>query len=93
MNKFQEGEKVKFIGYKSVWSPPKGTIGKVIRADKENNMYFCDFGDFFIPTINAKIDKLFWYNEDELEKSDDSPIDCLKAHMNFFWEYARSDVN
>lgn len=93
MNKFQEGEKVKFVGYKSVWSPPKGTIGKVIRADKENNMYFCDFGDFFIPTINAKIDKLFWYNEEELEKLDDSPIDCLKAYMNFFWEYTRSDVN
>ena len=93
MNKFQEGEKVKFVGYKSVWSPPKGTIGKVIRVDKENNMYFCDFGDFFIPAINAKIDKLFWYNEDELEKLDDSPIDCLKAYMNFFWAYNRSDVN
>lgn len=93
MNKFQEGEKVKFVGYKSVWSPPKGTIGKVIRADKENNMYFCDFGDFFIPSINAKIDKLLWYNEDELEKLDDSPIECLKACMNFFWEYAGSDVN
>lgn len=93
MNKFQEGEKIKFIGYKSVWSPPKGTIGKVIRTDKENNMYFCDFGDFFIPSINAKIDKLFWYNEDELEKVDESPVDCLKAYMNFFWEYARSDIN
>lgn len=93
MNKFQEGEKVKFVGYKSVWSPPKGTIGKIIRVDKENNMYFCDFGDFFIPTINAKIDKLFWYNEDELEKVDDSPIDCLKVYMNCFWVYARSDVN
>ena len=93
MNKFQEGEKVKFVGYKSVWSPPKGTIGKVIRADKENNMYFCDFGDFFIPTINAKIDKLFWYNEDELEKLDGSPIECLKAYMNFFWKYAGSDIN
>ena len=93
MNKFQEGEKVKFVGYKSAWSPPKGTIGKVIRADKENNMYFCDFGDFFILTINAKIDKLFWYNEDELEKINDSPIDFLKAYMNFFWAYNRSDVN
>ena len=93
MNKFQEGEKVKFVGYKSAWSPPKGTIGRIIRADKENNMYFCDFGDFFIPTINAKIDKLFWYNEDELEKIDDSPIGFLKAYMNFFWAYNRSDVN
>lgn len=46
MNKFQEGEKVKFVGYKSAWSPPKGTIGKVIRVDKEDNTYFCDFGDF-----------------------------------------------
>lgn len=93
MNKFQEGEKVKFVGYKSVWSPPKGTIGKIIKVDKENNMYFCDFGDFFIHMINAKLDKLFWYNEEELEKLDGSPIDCLKAYMNFFWEYAGSDVN
>lgn len=93
MNKFQEGEKVKFVGYKSAWSPPKGTIGKIIRIDKENNMYFCDFGNFFIPSINAKIDKLFWYNEDELEKLDDSSIECLKACMNFFWEYTGSDVN
>ena len=93
MNKFQEGEKVKFVGYKSTWSPPKGAIGKVIRVDNEDNMYFCDFGDFFIPTINAKIDKLFWYNEEALEKLDGSPIDCLKAYMNFFWEYAGSDVN
>ena len=93
MNKFQEGEKVKFVSYKSAWSPPKGTVGKIIRVDKENNMYFCDFGDFFIPSINAKIDKLFWYNEDELEKLDDSPIECLKACMNFFWEYTGSDVN
>ena len=93
MNKFQEGEKVKFVGCKSTWSPPKGAVGKIIRVDKEDNMYFCDFGDFFIPTINAKIDKLFWYNEEELEKIDDSPIDFLKAYMNFFWEYAGSDVN
>lgn len=93
MNKFQEGEKVKFVGYKSVWSPPKGTIGKVIRIDKEDNTYFCDFGDFFIPMTAAKIDKLFWYNEDELEKIEETPIDCLKAYMNFFWAYNRSDVN
>lgn len=92
MSKFQEGEKVKFVGYKSAWSPPKGTIGKVIRVDKENNMYFCDFGDFFIPTINAKIDKLFWYNEDELEKLDGSPIDYLKSYVISFRECVGSDV-
>lgn len=93
MNKFQEGEKVKFVGYKSVWSPPKGTIGKVIRADKEDNTYFCDFGDFFIPMTAAKIDKLFWYNEDELEKLEDSPIDCLKSYVISFRERVGSDVN
>lgn len=93
MNKFQEGEKVKFVGYKSVWSPPKGIVGEIIRVDKENNMYFCDFGEFFIPTINARIDKLFWYNEDELEKLDGSPIDCLKSYVISFRECVGSDVN
>lgn len=43
--------------------------------------------------IKAKIDKLFWYNEDELEKLDDSPIDCLKSYVISFREYVGSDVN
>lgn len=55
MNKFQEGEKVKFVGYKSAWSPPKGTIGKVIRVDKEDNTYFCDFGDFLFLQLTQRL--------------------------------------
>lgn len=65
MKKFSIGQKVKYIGAKVMYSPPRGTVGTVKRVGAVG----LDYQVAFPSDVNGVA---LWYHYDELEPMDKS---------------------
>lgn len=67
-HKFEVGQMVRYIGEQTAFSPPYGTIGKVMRISNVGTDYKVRFPTGTVPTPKWIMHPdVFWYSEDELE--------------------------
>lgn len=85
MVKFQIGQMVKYVGREGYWSPPVGTIGKVLKINHWGTDYLIEFPKESIVSLDRfPANSHFWYGEDELEPAEDKDVSkkvkvrCLK---------------
>ena len=67
MAKFHVGQMVKYVGREGVWSPAKGTIGKVLKIGAFDCNFLVDYPIF----ANGMY---CYFNENELEPVDEDDI-------------------
>ena len=67
MAKFHVGQMVKYVGREGVWSPAKGTIGKVLKIGAFDCNFLVDYPIF----ANGMY---CYFNENELEPVDENDI-------------------
>lgn len=71
MAKFHVGQMVKYVGREGVWSPAKGTIGKVLKIGAFDCNFLVDYPIF----ANGMY---CYFNENELEPVDENNIMRVK---------------
>ena len=73
--KFAVGDIVRYVGELTEFSPPKGTVGKVLKISNVGTDFKVKFPEGTVPMPKFIMHKAdFWYSDDELELIDDTDI-------------------